>query len=107
MNSGYTSGSSFDQPLSLPTMLLDGYYFHHTNRETGAQRGSQAAQSNPAREGLGGDLNLQSSHPTVARKGAGAALARVQGQLSGQWVQGRGCAPLPETLSELSDQQGW
>lgn len=79
MNTGCISGTSFDQHLLFHTMLLAGYYFHHTDRETGAQRGSQAAQSLPARE-LDGDLDLQCSHPGTARRWCSRRLGLPQGQ---------------------------
>lgn len=47
MNARCIFGASFDQPLLFLMMLLDGDY----RQETGAQRGSQAAQSHPAERG--------------------------------------------------------
>lgn len=52
--------------LLLGVLRGGWYYFHLIHGTTGTQRGSQAAQSHPASEGLGGDLNLQDSGPGVS-----------------------------------------
>ena len=71
--------------LSYSTMLLDGYYFRLTDGESGAQRGSRAAQNHPFGEELSGDLNLREltpwRHQEMVFKGARAAPGQVPGQV--------------------------